>query len=65
MTLPNQDDVEGYSGGKDGRTYSVEVATKNLYRFYSYWEPQGCEDRFWQAKKMTEIIKLLEAELDI
>lgn len=63
MTLPNQDDVEGYSAGDEGRTYSVEVATKNQYRFYSYWEPQGYENKFWQAKKMTEILRLFETEL--
>ncbi|MDN3657358.1 hypothetical protein QWZ08_17030 [Ferruginibacter paludis] len=63
LTLLNQDDVEGYSAGRDGTTYSIEVATKNQYRFYSYWEPQGYQDKFWQAKNMTEILKLIETEL--
>ncbi len=64
-TLPNQDDVEGYSAGDDGKTYSVEVATKNQYRFYSYWEPQKNQEKFWQAKNLTEILHLFETELDI
>ncbi len=63
VTLPNQDDVEGYSAGDDGKTYSVEVASKNQYRFYSYWEPQKNQDKFWQAKNLTEILKLFETEL--
>jgi hypothetical protein len=63
MTLLNQDDVEGYSAEKDGRTYSVEVATKNQYRFYSYWEPQGYKDKFLEAKYMTDILNLFETEL--
>ena len=65
VTLPNQDDVEGYSAGDDGITYSVEVGMKNQYRFYSYWQPQEYHDKFWQAKNMTEILKLFETELDI
>ncbi len=64
VTLPTQDDVEGYSAGDDGRTYNVEVATKNQYRFYSYWEPQKNKNQFWQAKNMTEILNLLETELN-
>ena len=64
-TLPNQDDVEGYSAGSDGRTYNVEVATKNQYRFYGYWEPQEYQNKFWQAKNMTDILKLFETELGV
>lgn len=63
LTLPNQDDVEGYSAGDGGTTYSVEVATKDQYRFYSYWQPQSCKDRFWEAKNMTEMLQLFETEL--
>lgn len=63
VTLPTQDDVEGYSAGSEGRTYSVELATKDQYRFYSYWEPQVYQDKFWQAKNMSEILKLIETEL--
>ncbi|MBS1511595.1 MAG: hypothetical protein JST86_12185 [Bacteroidetes bacterium] len=63
ISLPNQDDVEGYSGGEDGKTYSVEVATKNLYRFYSYWEPQQNQNQFWQAKNMTAMLTLFDDEL--
>jgi hypothetical protein len=65
LTLPNQDDVEGYSAGDDGTTYSVEVATKDQYRFYNYWQPQLSQDRFWQAKNMTGILNLFETELGI
>ena len=65
LTLPNQDDVEGYSAGDDGITYNIEVATKNQYRFYSYWEPQRYQDKFWQAKNMADILKLFKQELDV
>lgn len=63
LTLPTQDDVEGYSAGDDGTTYNVEVATKNSYRFYSYWEPHGYKDRFPEARNMSAILELLDKEL--
>lgn len=64
-TLPSQDDIKGYRGGDDGRTYNVEVATKNQYRFYGYWEPQEYQTKFWQAKNMADILKLFEIELGV
>jgi hypothetical protein len=65
LTLPNMYDIQGYGGGDDGRTYNVEVATKNQYRFYGYWKPQQYQDKFCQAKNMAEILKLLEQELGV
>ena len=65
LTLPNQFDIPNYGGGHDGRTYNVEVATKNQYRFYGYWEPQEYQDKFWQAKNMTSILSWFEDELGV
>jgi hypothetical protein len=65
LSLPNQNDIPSYGGGNDGRTYNVEVATKNQYRFYGYWEPQEYQDKFWQAKNMADILKLFETELGV
>ncbi len=65
VTLPNQEDVKGYGSGFDGRTYNIEVATKNQYRFYGYWEPQQFQSKFWQAKNMADILNLFEIELGI
>lgn len=65
VTLPTQDDVKGYSGGMDGSTYNVEIATKNQYRFYGYWEPEQFQDKFWQAKYMADILNLIELELGV
>jgi hypothetical protein len=65
VTLPDQNEVKGYGQGFDGKTYHVEVATKNLYRFYGYWEPQQFQGRFWQAKNMADILQLLETELGV
>ena len=65
LTLPNQRDIKGYSLGTDGRTYNIEVATKNQYRFYGYWEPQEYQNKFWQAKNMSDILKLFETDLGV
>lgn len=64
-SLPDDSNVPGYGLGMDGNTYNVEVATKNQYRFYGYWEPQHYQDRFWQAKNMAAILTLLKEELGV
>ncbi|MES1197701.1 MAG: hypothetical protein ABUL41_00300, partial [Chitinophagaceae bacterium] len=65
LTLPDQNHIPDYDGGTDGSTYNIEVATKKQYRFYGYWEPQGYQHKFPEAKNMTEILKLFEKELGI
>ena len=44
---------------------NVEVATKNQYRFYGYWEPHEYQNKFWQAKNMADILNLFEQELSV
>jgi hypothetical protein len=64
MTLPNMDDIpELQDSWSDGVTYSVEIASKRQYRFYSYHLPDKFEDKFWQAKNVTEILKLISKEI--
>ncbi len=65
LTLPDQNDIPSYEGGNDGNTYNVEVATKNQYRFYGYWEPQMYQDKYWQAKNMADILNLIKREFDV
>jgi hypothetical protein len=63
MTLPNMADIPGLiNDWDDGSTYNIEVATKNQYRFYSYHEPDKFEGKYWQAKKIVEILKLVSGE---
>jgi len=66
MTLPNMHDIPGlHDGWTDGITYNVEVATKNIYRFYGYHLPDKFQDKYWQAKNMVDILKLVEKEFGI
>ncbi|MFN8297523.1 MAG: hypothetical protein U0T75_00360 [Chitinophagales bacterium] len=66
VTLPNMNDIPGLvDGWTDGTTYSVEVATMQQYRFYYYHLPVKFQDKFWQARDMVEILKLVKSELGI
>ena len=66
LTLPNMNDIPGLDDGwTDGITYNVEIATKNQYRFYGYHLPDKFEDKYWQAKNMTNILKLFEQEFGV
>lgn len=65
VTLPTMNSISGYEGGKDGKMFNVEIASKNQYRFYSYWEPQVYQDKFWQAKNIAELLDLFRTELNV
>jgi len=63
--LPDQGKVPGYKDilGADGVSYSVEVATKNEYRFYSYWQPDTYKKAYKEAMNMESALEFLEKEL--
>lgn len=60
-TLPDMSQL-GLSSGEDGVSYTVEVGTKNSYRFYSYWSPEMYQDEYPSARSMYNIIQLVETE---
>lgn len=63
-TLPDMNNIPGLIDSyTDGVGYNVEIATKKQYRFYNYHLPEEFADKFWEAKKMTQIIKLIATEL--
>lgn len=65
MTLPDMDNIPGLvDNWTDGISYHIEIATKNQYRFYSYHLPGKFQDEFWQAKKMVDILRLIESEFE-
>jgi len=66
MSLPDMDNIPGLRNGwADGVSYNVEVATKKIYRYYSYHMPDKFADKYSQARNMTNILKLAEEELGI
>lgn len=63
FTLPDSENVPGMNwGGGDLPVYSIEIATKKLYRFYTYTLPSSYEKNIPEAKNMEAILKLLEKE---
>ncbi len=65
-TLPNMKDIPGLTDTlTDGITYSVEIATNKLYRFYSYHAPDQFQDKFPEAKNMVDILEMMDDELGV
>lgn len=48
----------------DGNGISVEISTRNRYRFYRYQDPYLLQDKLPTAKKMEQILQLIEIEFD-
>lgn len=66
ISLPDMYSIPGMKVGmEDGVTYSIEVAMRHKYRFYSYSNPDEIKGKYWQAKNMVDIIDLLETELEV
>ncbi len=62
FSLPDEDNLDQQRPSpNDGDGYSVEIATKNMYRNYGYSNPSSLDD-VWQIKKFLEIMKLLHNE---
>jgi hypothetical protein len=65
VTLPNMDNIPGLVDMiDDGVDFNIEIASKYQYRFYGYHSPEYFQDKFWQAKNMTQIVKLIREELN-
>lgn len=64
-TLPDMNNISGYQDGKDGKMYNIEIASKNHYRFYSYWQPHDNRDKIQEAKDMSKILDLFNSELGV
>jgi hypothetical protein len=66
ISLPDMYSISGMKVGmEDGMTYCIEVAMKHKYRFYSYSNPNEIKEKYWQAKNMSDIINLLNSELEV
>lgn len=63
--LPDMDSLPGNEFDIiEGNVFSVEVATKNKYRLYTYVNPYEFEKIWWQAKNMENILQLIEKEFN-
>ncbi|HRP37872.1 MAG TPA: hypothetical protein PLS50_08765 [Candidatus Dojkabacteria bacterium] len=63
LELPDEKEIEGYDGcGADGNPFYFEWASTKKYRFYSYCNPDGNVEKFWQARNVLSIADFLEKE---
>ena len=63
LTLRDMNELPNYEVGDDGTDFVFEIATPNKYRMFHYWQPSLFLDKYWEAKNVTLIAKLLEKEL--
>jgi hypothetical protein len=50
------------SGGADGTTYCIEIASKTKYRFYSLWSPETRVTTSKNAKIFEDLLQVIESE---
>jgi hypothetical protein len=62
-TLPDQYKIADYPEYTDGNSVIVEVATKQIYRIYSYKEPFRAQTETIYARKIEQALNLIESEL--
>lgn len=67
LTIDHQNIIplEEYSSASDGDGLGFEFATKNVFRFYYYSNPEIQNKKFWQVRNVLAIKKLLYQEFDV
>jgi hypothetical protein len=64
--LPSQSDIKGWSNiVNDGYTFSIEYATKDKYKFYSYNCPDVYENKFKECRQMSNILRIFNKEFGL
>ena len=64
--LPDMNEIPKLRDGMfDGSQFLVEIGRKDYYRSYGYHGPNHFEDEFVEAKNMTDILRLIDDELDV
>lgn len=64
LTLPSHESLSDYSVATDVGRIEVEIACKNKFRFYDYEGPYGNRSMNGNAKKMEDIMTLIEREFN-
>ena len=64
--LPSQSEIKGWKNEvDDGLTFSIEFATKEKYKFYSYNCPDVYENQFKECKHMVNILNVFDKEFGL
>ncbi len=62
--VPDQKDIEGWSNGFDGRTYTIEYANKQEYLLRNYWTPKVQSDSILYKAEILNLIDYIYVELN-
>lgn len=69
FSLPTLENISGFSplDGDivDGCGVTIQVATKKIYRIYRYNNPDVFSKKYPEAKKIVDLVRLLNKEFDI
>jgi hypothetical protein len=63
--IPPQDQIKGWSNGKDGITYFIEKSTSKSYSFKDYWTPSAFKNKVEEANRFNEMTERLEELLNL
>jgi hypothetical protein len=55
----------GYAHPTDGCGVGIEIATKKIYRFYNYDNPDHYSEAYWQARNILSILELINKEFKL
>lgn len=64
LTIPTDEKIKGWSHGKDGIAYQIEISTTNSYVFRSYWMP-AAQDSLVEAKKIQAFVDKINSQLKL
>jgi hypothetical protein len=67
LSLEDNNRIPGfhYDIPTDGCGIGIEIATKGVYRFYSYDNPEMYSDKYWQARNVLDMLRFINKELAI
>lgn len=63
-TLPDYKQIQNYDTGTDSDAITIEFATKNKYRIYTYIQPSMYTTKFKEAVQIECIMELIEREFE-
>lgn len=64
VSTPKNPTVINYPEVVHGDDVIVEISTKTIYRIYSYKEPRLFQGKIKEAKRMEDILVLIEKEFN-
>lgn len=65
LTLPDCETIQDYDIASDELAIIVEIASVNYYRLYGLMTPQVRVDKFPSARKMVQILNLMQEEFNL